>query len=382
MITLRDLHKNDLKLLFDWANNFTVRKNALNKQEIKWEHHQVWFKKKMNAANSHIFILEDETVSIGQIRFDRINENLFEIDYSIDENYRGKGYGSKIIQLGITKFYQHEESTAILRGLVQEDNIASSKTFLKSSFMEVGSEVINELRYIIYEYRLVAKTYVILSSQKWNAELVFSLKRKFPHYNFVEIIDRKDFLLQNLEKIKPHTVFIPHWSYIIPQEIFTKYECIVFHMTDLPYGRGGSPLQNLIVQGKKSTKISALKVVQEIDAGPIFLKKKMNLLGTAEEIFIRANTIVENMIFEIIAHGLQPKDQQGVPFFFKRRTPEMSKIDTKLDTIEALYDQIRMLDADGYPNAYLETEFFKYEFTRASLKTGEKIIADVRIIKK
>jgi methionyl-tRNA formyltransferase len=41
-----------------------------------------------------------------------------------------------------------------------------------------------------------------------------------------------------------------------------------------------------------------------------------------------------------------------------------------------------MLDAEGYPNAFLETEIFKLEFTRASLKADKSIIADVRIIKK
>ena len=44
-------------------------------------------------------------------------------------------------------------------------------------------------------------------------------------------------------------------------------------MTDLPYGRGGSPLQNLILKGKKTTKITAFKMIDKIDAGPIYLKK-------------------------------------------------------------------------------------------------------------
>ena len=40
-----------------------------------------------------------------------------------------------------------------------------------------------------------------------------------------------------------------------------------------------------------------------------------------------------------------------------------------------------MLDAEGYPPAFLETEKFKFEFKRASLKFN-KIIADVIITKK
>ena len=41
-----------------------------------------------------------------------------------------------------------------------------------------------------------------------------------------------------------------------------------------------------------------------------------------------------------------------------------------------------MLDAEGYPKAYLDMGHFRLEFSRASLKTGENIIADVRIFKK
>jgi len=56
-------------------------------------------------------------------------------------------------------------------------------------------------------------------------------------------------------------------------------------MTDLPLGRGGSPLQNLIERGIEKTKISALKVEDGVDTGDIFIKEPLNLKGTAEEIF-------------------------------------------------------------------------------------------------
>ena len=65
---------------------------------------------------------------------------------------------------------------------------------------------------------------------------------------------------------------------IIPKKIYSNYDCIVFHMTDLPYGRGGSPLQNLIVRGHKETKISALNVQSGLDTGDIYLKKKLILM--------------------------------------------------------------------------------------------------------
>ena len=64
-------------------------------------------------------------------------------------------------------------------------------------------------------------------------------------------------------------------------------------MSDLPYGRGGSPLQNLIIREHRKTMISAIQCVKEIDAGPVYLKKPLSLEGSAEEIFICANHIIE-----------------------------------------------------------------------------------------
>ena len=72
--------------------------------------------------------------------------------------------------------------------------------------------------------------------------------------------------------VEPRYIFFPHWSWKIPKEIYEHYECVAFHMTDLPYGRGGSPLQNLIVREKYYTQISAFRVTEGMDEGPIYLK--------------------------------------------------------------------------------------------------------------
>ena len=151
-------------------------------------------------------------------------------------------------------------------------------------------------------------------------------------------------------------------------------------MTDLPYGRGGSPLQNLIMRGHTETVISALKVEEGIDTGPIYLKKSLSLAGTAEEIFLRAGQIILKMIEEIIKNKIIPVTQEGEVTVFTRRTPNESNIQNIAD-METLYNHIRMLDAETYPKAFIETNFLKFEFSRASLKI-DGIIADVKITKK
>jgi len=150
-------------------------------------------------------------------------------------------------------------------------------------------------------------------------------------------------------------------------------------MTDLPYGRGGSPLQNLIIHGHKNTKVSAIKCVKEIDAGPIYLKNKLSLSGNAEQIFNRLSKVIKKMIINIIDHRPKPKEQIGKIVNFKRRNPQDSDIG-ELDDLNLIYDYIRMLDAEGYPNAYIKLGNLKYELSSSKI-TSEGIVAKV-IIKK
>lgn len=224
-------------------------------------------------------------------------------------------------------------------------------------------------------------TFIILSEKVWHEGLFEAVKKTFPQYQWIHIQSKESFNIDYLKTLQPNKIFIPHWSYIIPEEIFNNFECVVFHMTDLPFGRGGSPLQNLIVREYQETKISALKVEKGLDTGPIYIKQSLSLLGSAQEIFIRTSDIIEQMIINIIQNNLSPIPQKGEPTIFKRRKPEDGNIQS-LESIEQIYDYVRMLDADGYPSAFLEFGDFKLEFSRASIQSDKTLLADVRIIKK
>ena len=183
-----------------------------------------------------------------------------------------------------------------------------------------------------------------------------------------------------LAELKPRYVFFPHWSWTIPAEIYENYECVVYHMTDLPFGRGGSPLQNLIVRGFTETRVSALRCCAGIDAGPIYLKAPLSLLGTAEEILTRAAEVMSAMMMTIIKTNPVPVPQAGEPTLFKRRRPEDGDLGD-LDDLDKAYDYIRMLDGEGYPPAFVETDHLRFEFTGAAPAPGE-IRANVRIVRK
>lgn len=227
------------------------------------------------------------------------------------------------------------------------------------------------------------KKIVIATIKSWNIKNAKSfISKNEGKYQIKLITNKDDFKNFDYNDFSPDFIFFPHWSWKIPKKIYDKYKCIVFHCTDLPFGRGGSPVQNLISRGIYETKISAIKVVEQMDAGDIFLKKPLSLYGSsAEEIFIRMSKIIfGEMIPTILSGKIIPRPQEGKVTTFKRLKPMNSFIQNDI-TLEELFDKIRMLDAEGYPKAYFELENLILKFSRATLYS-DGIKAEVYIKRK
>ena len=191
---------------------------------------------------------------------------------------------------------------------------------------------------------------LFVSSKKWfflNKDIKKLIKKK----NIYKITDKKKLNLKNISKINPTKIFFPHWSYRVPDKILKKFECICFHTAPLPYGRGGSPIQNLIIRKFKKAPVCAIKMTNKIDSGPIYSKKNISLNGSLNEIFERISDAVLFMITKIIKNKIIPKHQPGKPLYFKRIS-EKESIINQFEKLDSVYDKIRMLDSDEYPNAY------------------------------
>ncbi|WP_309090537.1 hypothetical protein [Phenylobacterium sp.] len=197
-----------------------------------------------------------------------------------------------------------------------------------------------------------------------------------PDLEVRRIRDRDGLRAADLAAYDPAYIFFPQWSWKVPAEIYEQFRAVIFHMTDLPFGRGGSPLQNLIVRGFQETRLSALQCVAEMDAGAIYDKRPLSLLGTAEEILMRAADTMEEMILHIALSEPEPTPQQGEPVVFRRRRLDESSLEDAVD-LRGVFDHIRMLDAEGYPSAFLDIGPFRLEFSRASIRP-DVVVADVQ----
>ncbi len=227
----------------------------------------------------------------------------------------------------------------------------------------------------------MTQTYLVAGNRPWSRRAFDEVIAAYPG-RWAFISERDALSPTAVRASDPRYVFLLHWSWMVPEDLVEEYECVGFHMTDLPYGRGGSPLQNLILRGKEKTKLTAFRMTKELDAGPVYMKRDLSLDGTAEEIYLRTSFLASEMIGQIIKEEPEPSPQKGSAVSFQRRRPEQSKV-PDLASLRRLYDFIRMLDAEGYPKAFVEQGGFRYELSDATLgEEGLEAVVTVTSIRK
>lgn len=218
--------------------------------------------------------------------------------------------------------------------------------------------------------------YIVASCKEWHRAGFEQLQASVAG-NFIWVANDQE-LRQAVLEFSPRYIFFLHWNTKVAADLWRHFECVCFHMTDVPFGRGGSPLQNLIVRGVRETQLSALRMVEAMDAGPVYAKVPLDLSGRAEEIYLRAGAASFELIRSIIAQEPVPVAQEGEVVEFRRRTPAQSRL-PDAGGLGLWYDHIRMLDAPGYPPAFIEYGDFRLEFSHARLESGS-LRAEVSIL--
>ncbi|MDE7322998.1 MAG: GNAT family N-acetyltransferase [Lachnospiraceae bacterium] len=131
---LRSVCQSDMDLLFVWANDDTVRKNAFHTEKITYENHVKWFSKMLADKTVYQYILCEGECPIGQIRLN-VEKGEGVIDYSICAAKRGKGYGSRLLQLIRQRvLFDKISDVTKLTGQVKYENTASARAFERCGF--------------------------------------------------------------------------------------------------------------------------------------------------------------------------------------------------------------------------------------------------------
>jgi methionyl-tRNA formyltransferase len=179
-----------------------------------------------------------------------------------------------------------------------------------------------------------------------------------PQYDFKIIFDTTEGTnTLAIKTFQPDIILWYGWSWIIPASIVEQYDCICLHPSPLPQYRGGSPLQNQILNGEKNSAVTIFKMSSGLDEGDIIRQIPMSLKGNIENIFSRMTTLGFGATCDFLKNGynLKPQDHSAATLF-KRRKPSDSEItldEIQNQTREYLYNKIRML-THPYPTAFIK----------------------------
>jgi UDP-2,4-diacetamido-2,4,6-trideoxy-beta-L-altropyranose hydrolase len=136
-LRLRPAEHADCRMIWDWASDQDVRAVSFSGQAIGWEQHVQWFHAKLRDKNSIFFVATDlENVPIGQVRYDLAGTHAV-VSVSLASRFRGKGYGTPILNMAAEELFSKTVVTAI-DAYVKPSNEASLRLFTKAGFSPGG----------------------------------------------------------------------------------------------------------------------------------------------------------------------------------------------------------------------------------------------------
>jgi len=143
---------------------------------------------------------------------------------------------------------------------------------------------------------------------------------------------------------------------ILPAEFLSApgHGCVNVHFSLLPKFRGAAPVNWAIVNGEEETGVTTMKIVQELDAGPILLQKatKIETDETAPELLSRLAGAGSELVSETLRSldRLEPRDQLDSEATL---APILKREDGEIDwSMDAYAIARRVRGFQPWPNAH------------------------------
>ncbi len=135
----------------------------------------------------------------------------------------------------------------------------------------------------------------------------------------------KDIEINKLEQMKPDIVVVSAYGQILSSKLLRvpKFGFVNLHPSLLPRWRGAAPIERALMAGDKETGVCTIKMIKELDAGPILAKERflINLDETNSSLSQKLSIIGANQLLDVI-NNLEiiseiPQESGGVTYAFK-----------------------------------------------------------------
>lgn len=140
-LSLRPVGQQDCRLLWEWASDPEVRRVSFNQNPIPWDTHVSWFEKRLLDHETLFFIGVVGDLPVGQLRYD-VRQNEAVVSICVDPKMRGKGYASRLIELGSQQVFGNT-GVELIHAYVKPENKRSARAFMNAGFEACGTLVVD-----------------------------------------------------------------------------------------------------------------------------------------------------------------------------------------------------------------------------------------------
>lgn len=200
--------------------------------------------------------------------------------------------------------------------------------------------------------------------------------------------DKLNQIKNDLKSLNATTAVLVAYGKIIPQEIIDLFPSgiINIHPSLLPKHRGPTPIESVILDGSTETGVSIMKLVKEMDAGPVYIQQKIELNGsdTKQELADRLGKLGAKLIVKhlpkILDKSLKPTAQDETNATYDRL---ITKLDGAIDwnmRAETIERQIRAYQ--NWPGSRAEIFGKDIIITEAKIINNTGVPGEVLIQKK
>lgn len=123
-LSVRQATEKDVRLIWEWRNDPSVREQSLSKDLIPWKDHSLWYTGKLNSPGTRIWILSYKGRAAATARYDRRSRGSAELSFFVGPKFRGNGLGSAVVEKTIP-LCARELKTQTILAQVKEDNLIS-----------------------------------------------------------------------------------------------------------------------------------------------------------------------------------------------------------------------------------------------------------------
>jgi methionyl-tRNA formyltransferase len=357
---VRPAVQSDMEQLYSWVNDpESLSAKLLTRQPIAKSQHEKWYEQRLVDPDTQIWIGEIDGKYVGQVRTE-LDHGMMEIDVFVSPLHRGKGAARTLVNFAASQCVKIWPKREVFARILHS-NFASKQLFSSAGYRLDRAEddhIIMVLGRKDDWWKGQKEIQIVVDNPSWITGYAQILADKLRDFgDQVVVLDNYDAsrsvdvnLLLGCTKLAP------------PEFLSRARASLCVHESNLPSGKGFSPLTWQIIEGLSDIPINLFYATNEGDAGPVVYRENMSFEGheLIDEIREIQGLMTVDLCTRFFSEPAPPLgiEQEGTASYYRRRTPADSELDPQ-KTLAELFDQLRIVDKIRYP-AHITFRGHKY----------------------